>query len=83
MENNTGFSIILSTRAQKEVSQAWEWYEDKKQGLGDRFLKSLISRLQLIEKYPERYPTKYISYKEAILPVFPYLIIYRINQRKK
>ncbi len=30
MENNTKFSIILSTRAQKEVSQAWEWYEDKK-----------------------------------------------------
>ena len=31
------FSIILSTRAQKEVSQAWERYEDKKQGLRDRF----------------------------------------------
>ena len=37
MENNKEFSIILSTRAQKEVSQAWERYEDKKQGLRDRF----------------------------------------------
>lgn len=34
MENNTKFSIILSSRAQKEVTKAWEWYEDKQQGLG-------------------------------------------------
>ena len=82
MENNTKFSIILSSRAQKEVTKAWEWYEDKKEGLGDRFIKSLISRLQLIEQYPDRYPTRFKSYKEAIVPVFPFLIIYRINRRK-
>ena len=29
MENNKEFSIILSTRAQKEVSQAWEWMKTK------------------------------------------------------
>ena len=82
MENNTKFSIILSSRAQKEVDKAWEWYEDKQEGLGDRFIKNLISRLQLIKTYPERYPTRYKSYKEAIVPVFPFLIIYRINRRK-
>lgn len=83
MENNIMFSIILSSRAQKEINQTWEWYENKKEGLGDRFLKSLILRLRSIKKYPDRYPTRYKSYKEAIVPIFPFLIIYKLNRKKK
>jgi len=83
MANNAGYSAILSRRAQKEIIKAWEWYEDRQQGLGDRFLKELKSRIHLIEQYPERYPSRYKSYKETLVPVFPFLIIYRLNKKKK
>jgi hypothetical protein len=42
MANNSAYFSILSTRAQKEIIQAWEWYEERQQSLGNRFLKEVI-----------------------------------------
>jgi hypothetical protein len=42
MASNSNFTSILSTRAQKEITKAWEWYEEKPQSLGDRFVKEVI-----------------------------------------
>ena len=84
MANNTGhFSSLLSGRAQKEITQTWEWYEERQQGLGDRFVKEVIHRIHLIEQNPDRYPTRCKSFKETPVPIFPFLIIYRINKKKK
>lgn len=83
MANKKPYSATYSSRAQKEIAKAWEWYEDRQQGLGDRFINELTRRVQLLEQNPNRYPTRYKSYKETPVPVFPFLIIYRINKRKK
>jgi plasmid stabilization system protein ParE len=83
MANLPAHRTILSSRAQKEITEAWNWYEDRQPGLGDRFLKELRTRIEKIEQTPERYPTRFRSYKETPVPVFPFLIIYRINKRKK
>ncbi len=83
MADRAPFSAILSNRAQKEIHQAWDWYEDRQPGLGDRFLKEVINRLRQIEQYPERYPNRYKSYQETSVPIFPFLIIYRLNSRKR
>jgi plasmid stabilization system protein ParE len=83
MANNSAFFVILSIRAQKKIIQAWEWYEERQQGLGDRFLKELTRSIRLIEQNPDRYPNRYKSYKETPVPVFPFLIIYRLNRKKK
>jgi len=83
MASNIAYITILSTRAQKEITQAWEWYEERQQILGDRFVKEVINKLRLIEQNPERYPTRYKSYKETSVNIFPFLVIYRINRKKK
>jgi len=83
MASRLSYSSILSSRAEKEIAISWDWYEERQQGLGDRFLNEVISRIRDIEKTPERYPTKHKSYKEVSIPTFPYLIIYRINNKKK
>jgi plasmid stabilization system protein ParE len=83
MENNSSFSAIFSVRAQKEITQAWKWYEERQTGLGDRFITEVRRRIQQIEQNPERFPTRYKSYKEAPVSVFPYLIIYRLNRKKR
>ena len=82
MANSNVYTAVLSTRAVKEIAAAWTWYEDRQQGLGDRFLKELTGRIRKIEQTPDRYPTRYKSYKESPVPVFPYLIIYRLNRTK-
>jgi plasmid stabilization system protein ParE len=83
MPSNIAYISILSTRAQKEITQAWEWYEERQQTLGDRFIKEVINKLRLIEQNPERYPTRYKFYKETSVNIFPFLIIYRINRKKR
>ena len=83
MENKSNYSSILSSRAQKEVGISWEWYEERQQGLGDRFLKEVISRIRDIEKAPDKYPAKYKAYKEVSVATFPFLIIYRLIKTKK
>ncbi len=77
------YKAIFSSRAQKEVAESWNWYEDRQLGLGDRFLKELTECIQGIEQTPNRYPTRFKSYREVPIPVFPFLIIYRISERKK
>jgi plasmid stabilization system protein ParE len=77
------YSTILSTRALKEITEAWNWYEDRQAGLGDLFLNEVRARMEKIEQTPERYPARYRSYKETPIQIFPFLIIYRINKRKK
>jgi ParE toxin of type II toxin-antitoxin system, parDE len=62
---------------------AWQWYEDRQPGLGDRFKQEVFSCIHIIEKHPERYPERKKHYKEALVNIFPYLLIYRINKRRK
>jgi plasmid stabilization system protein ParE len=83
MESRSGFSIVISSKAQKGIAVSWEWYEDRFQGLGDRFLKEVTDKIKIIENSPDRYPTRFKNYKEAVLKTFPFLIIYRVNSKKK
>ncbi len=57
MAGNSSYTSLLSNKAQKEITQAWEWHEERQQQLGDRFVKEVIQRIRLIEQSPERYPS--------------------------
>ena len=83
MASSPVYTSVLSSRAQKEIAQAWEWYEDRQRGLGDRFLKEVVSRLKKIEQSPDKYPTRFKTYKEATIPIFPYLVVFRIARKSK
>ena len=48
MANMPVYRAILSSRAQKEIAAAWDWYEERQLSLGDRFLKETISRIHKI-----------------------------------
>jgi len=79
----SGFSYEIVLRARHEILEAWEWYEDRQQGLGDRFITQVNLKIQQITKTPDRYPEKKRSFREAKIGVFPYLLIYKIANRKK
>jgi len=73
MASNTAYISILSSRAQKEITQAWEWYEERQQSLGDRFIKEVINKIRVIEQNPERYPTRINLTKKHWLTFFLFL----------
>ena len=77
------YTVLLLSKARRELAAAFQWYEERQSGLGDRFVETVMHKLSLIEQDPTRYPKRIKNYREAVVPVFPYLIVYRIHSKLK
>jgi plasmid stabilization system protein ParE len=73
------YTALLLLKARKELSDTFLWYEDKQKGLGERFANQVFNKLTEIENFPDRYPVKVKNLRETRIAVFPYLLIYRLN----
>jgi plasmid stabilization system protein ParE len=74
------FEVQLLSDAEKELSDAFDWYQEQKLGLGIRFYNEVDYYLNLLEKNPYLFPVKYTQEIRAVsLNKFPYLIIYWID----
>lgn len=78
-----GNSIILSSGAKIEIDESFQWYEERLEGLGKRFIEFIDKAFQLIAQTPERFPIKSGSYREFVVNKFPYVIIYEFVEAQK
>lgn len=69
--------------AHEEYISAYEWYEIKQNGLGDRFMNSVEKRLKQVSKHPEYFSKKHGNYRIAKVENFPYYIVYEFFSRKR
>jgi plasmid stabilization system protein ParE len=68
----------------EDYQEAYTWYEEAKEGLGERFLKMVRVKLEQIAKNPDAFSQKTKSgYREAAVEIFPYMIVYKLYKRKK
>jgi plasmid stabilization system protein ParE len=74
--NNT---FLLLPKAQAEILDAWEWYEERQNGLGERFKHEVHRKVLQITKNPLLYQLK-DKYREAQIDVFPYLIVFDFDE---
>jgi hypothetical protein len=51
--------------------------------LGDQFVKEVTETILKIEYDPDRYPIKYKNYRQTSIDTFPFLIIFKTNERNK
>lgn len=65
------------------MQESYQWYEERSVGLGVRFIAAIDKKLNEITSYPERYPKKKINYREVMLEIFPFAIIYEILKKEK
>ena len=78
------YSYRLHPLIQQDYDDAYEWYEDKQKGLGERFLKAARKKIEEIALHPGVYGSKgNKKFREAPVDFFPYLIVYKVNKRKK
>lgn len=82
MKDKQDLSIVFSKKAQHEINSSWIWYEDKQQGLGDRFVDEVMNGIERIQNNPFHYAIRIKSFRETCLRSFPFLIIFRINEGK-
>lgn len=76
------FQLLINEAAQKEWDSAAAWYEDKQTGLGERFIKSVKIKLELISRYPERYPKRKGNFRETPVGLIPYNVVYTFYKKE-
>ncbi len=75
------YQLIFHPEAEKEYLEAYQWYEQEKKGLGERFEKMVEQRLQQILLNPENYGISKTYYRETSKIFF--LIQLFINPQKE
>jgi toxin ParE1/3/4 len=71
--------IIIRPAAEADLVAACEWYNEKRLGLGDRFLDSATVAALFIAEHPEAYQVLHRGVRRAPLRGFPYGLLYRVH----
>lgn len=69
--------VRLTDKAERELFQARDWFDDKSRGLGDRFLEEVRLRLARIEENPDVGIRLSRSTQGVVLSRFPYVIVFQ------
>ena len=69
--------IILGEEARADALDAYQFYEQRRAGLGDQFRAHLDLALGRIQSSPDRYPVIYRSVRRRLVERFPYAVYYR------
>jgi len=74
------YPFIFREEALKEFTEAFVWYEQQRDGLGQSFRINVFNKLEKICKEPFHYKRSQDPFHEALVDKFPFLIIYTIDE---
>jgi plasmid stabilization system protein ParE len=74
-----GPSISIQPEAEAEIQEAYRWYEDRAEGLGQEFLEAVHNCLANISRHPLAYAAVRGVVRRAVLHRFPYGIFYALE----
>lgn len=77
------YLLIFHPVADKEYSEAYKWYEERLEGLGDRFLRAIEEQLARIISKPLLFSKKKGAFREAKTDTFPYILYLRSWRKEK
>ena len=78
------YSLRFHPQVHKNYDEAYSWYEEKENGLGERFLKAVRTKIEHIIVNPEAFSSKGNKrFLQAKVEAFPYLVVYKVKKRKK
>ncbi|MBE7479012.1 MAG: type II toxin-antitoxin system RelE/ParE family toxin [Polyangiaceae bacterium] len=69
--------VVLEPEAERDITDAYDWYEEQRSGLGERFLASVAESLEQIARAPKANPIVERSVRRKLLRTFPYSVLYR------
>ena len=70
--------LLVRPAAEKDLADAFDWYEGQQHGLGGEFLRYINERLSRIVLRPEQYALYYKHYRRLHVKKFHYNILFRI-----
>lgn len=78
------YKIIISVDAENDTKDAYVYYEDIQNGLGEHFLSELVQFYEKIKSHPTYFSfvTENKTIRSVALKIFPYKIVYEIEGDK-
>ena len=76
------FAIIFHKLAYKEFEEAYSWYGLQKPGLEERFEHAIDETLEKIAANPQYFGYIKKPFREAVVKVFPYVIVFTIRTKE-
>jgi len=67
-------SLIILPEAELDITEAYDWYQERELGLGKEFLRCIDASIQTIKRNPEIYVFAHEKYRRALVRRFPYAI---------
>ncbi len=65
------YSVTAGTFAENDLSEAFEWYEEIRDGLGERFQEDFSHIANQLKENPFIYQSRYRNYRVAFMKIFP------------
>jgi plasmid stabilization system protein ParE len=82
LANRIDREIIVRQEAQREVQEAFQYYQDRSKGLGFEFMRSLDAALQSVKRNPLAYHKIYKETRRVLLRKFPYALFYVAEENR-
>jgi toxin ParE1/3/4 len=77
------YQVDFRKEAHKDILEAVEWYEERREGLGDELFIAIENAKNFIEQNPYYYEDKYKGVRKAITQRFPYILYYKIESESQ
>lgn len=77
------YNILILPLAKQDISENAKWYENRKKGLGKQFVREIRIKMDIIRKNPKAFAIRYKQIRTAVLNVFPYIIHYTVEEKRK
>jgi toxin ParE1/3/4 len=71
--------VKVLPEAESDITEAYQWYENKAKGLGLEFIRSIDARLHLIRRNPLAFVPIYKDVRRVLLRRFPYGLYYLVE----
>src|SRR5689334_20408954 len=69
-------ALFVRSEASQDIRRAFAWYEQKNQGLGLEFLRSVDACMAGIARNPFAFPIAHQEIRRSVLRKFPYPVFY-------
>jgi toxin ParE1/3/4 len=74
------YRLKFSSRAVREVGEAYAWYESQSVGLGSEFEVAFELQIKRLEQVPLLYTEVLPSVRRTLLPRFPYGVFFIVRE---
>jgi plasmid stabilization system protein ParE len=68
--------LIVRPEAEADLVEAFDWYDDRRAGLGNEFLTAVDTALEQIIENPLRFAVLYRNVRRTLVRRFPYKVFF-------